>query len=326
MNAIKALLILLFCALVVACGGDSQNNLKTFMTSNGKLKILSTTAMINDIVQRVAKDRVDTIVLIAGNLDPHSYQLVKGDDEKLSYADLIFANGLGLEHGASLQSFLGSSSKTIFLGNLVQKKFPDSILYVKGQIDPHLWMDLSLFSETIPFIVAALSEKDPSHAKEYQERGEAFLKELKALHEVIKGELHQIPKERRYLVTSHDAFNYFARSYLAEEDELKEGSWRERFDAPEGLAPDNQLSSADIQHIVQHLLKHQIKVIFPESNVSQDSIKKIQNATSSFGLEVSIAKDPLYGDAMGAPGSDGDSYPKMLHHNGKIILKYLLEP
>lgn len=294
-----------------------------WITSEGKLKILSTTAMINDLVQEIAKEHAITITLIQGNLDPHSYQLVKGDDEKLSAADLIFYNGLGLEHGASLQHNLESNPKAIALGNLVQKQYPEEIFYVDKQIDPHIWMDLSLFSKTIPPIVDALSKQDPAHAEDYQKNGEALLKTLSEVHEWVKAKVHQVPLEKRYLVTSHDAFNYFARSYLAEESELKDGSWEIRFQAPEGLAPDSQLSSHDIQNILDHLAKFGIQVIFPESNVSQDSIQKIISAGQKKGLNIVISEDPLYGDAMGPPGSPGETYPKMLEHNAEVIEKHL---
>ena len=65
------------------------------MEPNGKLKVLSTTAMLHDLVKQIGGDEIDSTVLICGDLDPHTYQLVKGDGEKLSFADLVFYNGLG---------------------------------------------------------------------------------------------------------------------------------------------------------------------------------------------------------------------------------------
>lgn len=315
-------IVLLFLCFLAGCERVEERAKTThqWMTTEGKLKILSTTAMINDLVIHIAKEHAATTVLIQGNLDPHSYQLVKGDDEKLKNADIIFYNGLGLEHGASLQHNLETNSRGVPLGNLIQKNFPEKIYYVQSQIDPHIWMDLSLFSESIPFIVEELSKKDPEHQEQYKENGANLHKELLLVHEKVKEKIHEIRKEKRYLVTSHDAFNYFTRAYLSEPDEE---NWEVRFQAPEGLAPDSQLSSADIQHILNYLAEYNINVIFPESNVSQDSIRKIINAGKQKGLVVRIANDPLYGDAMGAPGSPGDTYPKMLEHNALIIEKYL---
>lgn len=324
-NLVKVILCFLSLALIYSCSSWDQRSkeLKEWMTPNGKLKVLSSTAMINDMVKRIVGDKADTMTLIQGNLDPHSYQLVKGDDEKLSFATLIFVNGLGLEHGASLQHVLEQKANAVSIGNNIQLRYPERILHVDGQVDPHIWMDMSLFAEAIPVIVTELSIKDPKNQAEYRKRGGALRDELLQLHTSVRNQMHAIPSDKRYLVTSHDAFNYYARAYLADENELSEESWRERFQAPEGLAPDSQLSSSDIQNIIDHLKKYQIHVIFPESNVSQDSIKKIVQAGKESGVDVVIASDPLYGDAMGPPGSEGDSYPKMILHDASVINKYL---
>lgn len=296
---------------------------KEWYTQNGKLKVLSTTAMIDDIVETIGDGHVDTIRLIRGELDPHTYQMVKGDDEKLAYADVIFYNGLGLEHGPSLQKQLMENKDAIPLGDRIMEATPERILRYNGQLDPHIWMDISLWAETVPYIVETLSERDPAHAEEFRQNGAALAEKLNKAHETMRTSLQSIPNEKRYLVTSHDAFNYFAKAYLATDDEVRTDSWQKRFAAPEGLAPESQLSSRDIQLIIDFLKEHQIKVIFPESNVSRDSIRKIVQSGRNSGLDVTIATAYLYGDAMGEPGSDGDTYFKMMEHNNKVIKTYL---
>jgi manganese/zinc/iron transport system substrate-binding protein len=301
---------------------DHQGALYHWMTPNGKVKILSTTAMIDDLVRQVGGEYVDTMVLIKGELDPHSYQLVKGDDEKISFADLIFYNGLGLEHGPSLQNALSKKKNAVPLGNKIQETMPDLILHYKGQVDPHVWMDVSLWAKTIPHIVSALSQKDPSRAETYRENGNRLLDQMEGAHQEIKQILHQIPPPKRYLVTSHDAFNYFTRAYLAENGEGRE-AWLQRFAAPEGLAPESQISTTDIQAIISHLMQYRIHILFAESNVNPDSIRKIIQAAKEKGLNVAIATTYLYADAMGKPGSDADSYLKMIHHNAVTIAQNL---
>lgn len=325
----KQFLHLMTICLLICLAGCSCNErtshveaLRQWMTPNGKLKVLSTTAMINDLVQEVGGENVDGSTLIIGELDPHSYQLVKGDDEKLIFADLIFFNGLGLEHGPSLQSFLLQQSKAIALGDKIQSAEPSIIISYKGQLDPHIWMDVSLWAKSVNYIVEALSEKDPAHAETYRLNGRKLVQKMMEEHESIREELQVIPSMKRYLVTSHDAFNYFTRAYLAGAGENKE-AWQERFAAPEGLAPDSQLSTTNIQEIITHLKKYHIRVIFPESNISRDSIRKIVQAAKETGLDVRIATIPLYADAMGKKGSDGDTYLKMIKHNAKTIASYL---
>jgi len=312
--------------LLAGCGGDHANQQeaeKRWTSPNGKVKVLSTTAMITDLVKQVGDDHVDTLTLIRGELDPHSYQLVKGDDEKLASAQVIFFNGLGLEHGASLQNYLHSTKKAVGLGDILRAQDRSWVLYQNGPTDPHMWMDISLWGKTVPLIVEALSRQDPTNAALYEQNGERLMKEMETVHQEIRKRMKEIPEEKRYLVSSHDAFNYFTRAYLATDQEVATGTWQKRFESPEGLAPESQLSTTDIQFIINHLTKYRIHVLFPESNVSQDSIRKIEQAGEEKGLQLRISKGYLYSDAMGAPGSDGDTYLKMIQHNAKVIAEGL---
>lgn len=317
------IVILLFCLSCTQNQQKPQNSTQSWMAQNGKVKVLSTIAMIDDLVKSVGGEHVDAMTLIKGELNPHSYQLVKGDDEKLAFADLVFFNGLGLEHGPSLQNFLEHNPKSIGLGNQILKNNPELILNIDGQADPHIWMDVSLWSKNLDYIAGAMGKLDPAHSEYYRGNAEKLKGELAKTHESIRNELQEIPASQRYLVTSHDAFNYFTRAYLAKESEWQDDSWHDRFAAPEGLAPESQLSARHIQLILEFLIKHHVYVLFPESNVSKDSIKKIIDAGKGKGLDLKISSDYLYADAMGEPGSDGDSYQKMIQHNAHVIARHL---
>jgi manganese/zinc/iron transport system substrate-binding protein len=261
--------------------------------------------MIDDLVGKVGKDRIDHLVLIRGEIDPHSYNIVKGDDEKISHAELIFANGLNLEHGASLHYQLEHHSDVVFLGEEINKKAADRIIKIGNEIDPHVWMDISLWAEGVDAIVQALSEKDPDGRAFYEENGKALYKEMMDAHRKIKGQLEEIPSEKRHLVTSHDAFNYFTRAYLGSD-------WKDRCIAPEGLAPEGQISSIDIKRVVEYICRYHVEVVFPESNVSRDALKKI---TTACGRTIRISQKPLYGDAMGA-----ETYLKMIEHDAMVLI------
>ncbi len=319
--------LLLLASFGCNSNGPSTRHQETrnWMEPNGKIKVLSTVAMINDLVKRIGQEHVDAITLIKADLDPHSYRLVKGDDDKIAAADILFYNGLGLEHGPSLKQALEVNSKAVAVGNKIIEQNPEKLLHFKGQVDPHIWMDISLWIQGIPLIVTKLSEHDPEHHEEYEKNGEELTQLLKKSHEEVKSLIQSIPSSKRYLVTSHDAFNYFARAYMATEDEIKEGTWGDRFAAPEGLSPESQLSVRDIQNIIDHLQKYKIEVLFPETSVSQDSLKKILSAGREKGMNLQIAKDPLYADSMGSRGTDGDTYPRMIKHNAEVITKYLKE-
>lgn len=321
------LLRMFFClfglAILAGCAGEKhaqrQEAFNAWIENNGKVKVLSTTAMINDLVKGIGKEHVDALTLIQGGLDPHSYQLVKGDDEKLAHAQVVFYNGLGLEHGPSLKRHLNDNAKACALGDGVESQGDALIVYVNGQKDPHIWMDISLWSRIIPLIAECLSRQDPAHADFFQSNAEELQAEMARAHAEVKRIMHEVPAEKRYLVTSHDAFNYFTRAYLSEGSEQENGEWSKRFAAPEGLAPESQLSAMDIKAIIEYLDRHQISLVFPESNVSRDSIRKIIQAGQEKGLNVQMASCVLYGDAMGPPGSEADTYLKMIRCNAKAL-------
>ncbi|MFT4552591.1 MAG: manganese/zinc/iron transport system substrate-binding protein [Chlamydiales bacterium] len=316
-----------FLILLVSCSGGVDishgKEFEDWVDSKGKIRVLSTIGMIDDLVRRVGGEHVTSISLIKGNLDPHSYELVKGDGEKLEYADIIFYNGLGLEHGPSLKHSLENNPLAFSLGDIVREKYKELILEVDGQLDPHIWMDISMWMRTLPIIVEKLSKHDPEHAAAYRLNGQEFMLEMKRVDKEVRELLHSVPEDKRYLVTSHDAFNYFTRSYLAGPEEKDFEQWKIRFQSPEGLAPDAQISTMDIQNTLEHLEKYNISILFSESNVSKDSIRKILDAALEKDISVKIARTALYGDAKGESGSTGDSYLKMIRHNALTISNYL---
>lgn len=325
----RVLLGLLVCMLggcaLQKQGAERKQMARDWMAPNGKLKVLATTAMIGNLVEVIGDSHVDVLVLIQGDADPHSYQLVKGDDEKLSYANTIFYNGLGLEHGPTLQSYLLNHTKAISLGNYIQGIKPTEIIHVGQETDPHIWMDVSLWKNGIPLIVHVLSEQDPQHAEEFRKNGQMLYTELNQEDSRIVQYMHQLPEDKRFLVTSHDAFNYFVRRYLATPQEAENGTWRKRVDSPLGLSPESQLNAHEIVAIIDYMQKYQIHVLFPESNLSHDAVDKILSAGKEKGLDLKVSPHALYGDAMGPKGSSGDTYLKMIWYDAKVIRNELAE-
>lgn len=313
-------LLLLLLAMTACHAPQRQAHRNAWMERSGHLKVLTSIAMIADVAEQIGGENVDVLALIEGELDPHSYELVKGDDEKFRRADLIFYNGLGLEHGLSLRKALENNPKAVALGNTLLERTPSPILLSDGQYDPHIWMDIALWKQVVDPIVEALSARDPEHASTYRERGEALTQRLNETDAKIYDLLHSVPEERRYLVTSHDAFSYFTRHYLAEPEEVATESWQVRCAAPEGLAPDAQLSVTDIMEILDHVETYKIPVLFPESNVSRDALRKIEVSAQERGFDVRLSKETLYGDSMGTA-----TYLEMIAHNAEVIARELKE-
>jgi len=307
------LLLLLSCSLL---GCSKRNNEREWWNYNSKLKILSTISMIHDFVQEIGGEYVDAAVLIRGELDPHSYELVKGDDEKFERATIVFCNGLGLEHSLSLRQKIATHPCSIAVADILLKKEPSLLLCVENQYDPHVWMDITLWMHIIEPIVHALAEADPDHALIYEQRGRLLSERLEQTDRVLYQKMQAIPSELRYLITSHDAFHYFTRRYLANPNEM---NWKERCAAPEGLAPESQLSITDIYEIVHLIEKRRVPVLFPESNMSKDALRKIVKVGLEKGYYITLSKEPLYGDSMGS----ATSYLDMMSHNVRVITEEL---
>jgi manganese/zinc/iron transport system substrate-binding protein len=278
---------------------------------SGKLKVLSTIGMIDSLIKEVGGDVIDCLCLIDKNIDPHSYELLKGDDEKLQGADLIFCNGLGLEHGASLQHQLECHPETIRLGELIFRDKKERLIFVDGQVDPHIWMDVELFSFVIDPIVTALSKKDPAHAGYFRENGEKLKKDMLQLDRELMERMGQLSEERRYFAASHEGFYYLIKRYVAFSGE----EWQERFSAPEGLAPDGQLSVCDICRVSDFLCRHRIPVLFPEANSRGDVLQKLVSVCQEKGHRMTISPVPLYADTMGE-----GSYLEMMRSNIETLL------
>lgn len=293
------------------------------MKKNGKIKVLSTTAMIDDLVSRVGRERIDHLTLIQGDLDPHTYELVKGDDEKFACADLVFSNGLGLEHGASLSYQISRHKMSVSIGDQIFAQDPSLVIRVDGQVDPHIWMDLSLMAKGVESIVSALCTLDPKGCQYYKENGRKLMTQMQQAHREMVESFEALPQEKRYLVTSHDAFNYFVRTYMATPEERSSGEWRTRLAAPEGLAPDGQLSSMHIKDVIDYLLEHNVRTVFPESNVNRDALKKIVSSCDKAGVIVCINEDALFGDSMGGSRCRVKSYIEMIQHNARTIIEGL---
>jgi len=304
-----------------ACSTASDINiskLNKWMGCNDKIKVLTTTPIIEDLVSRIGGENIEIISLIEGDLDPHSYEIVRGDAEKIATAQVIFANGLSLEHSASISHQLKMHKNVVFLGDEVMKSHPKEIIYIQGQVDPHIWMDLTIWKKCINPIAENLTKLDPLHAEDFQKNAQIALYAFDNQHNIIKRKLAQIPIEKRYLVTSHDAFNYFVRCYFVDDFQRERATWNNHVVAIQGLAPDEQISPLEISSVVKYVLTHKIPVIFSERNLSQDSLHKVVDACRRKGMNTILANDVLFGDTMG-----GNTYFEMLDHNVEVICRNL---
>jgi manganese/zinc/iron transport system substrate-binding protein len=289
-----------------------------------KLYILATTKMIQSFVDAIGKNHITSHCLIREDLDPHSYELTKGDKDLFDQADIVFYHGLGFEQQGSLVALLKSNKeKSIAVTQNIKNSSSEKILFEQEkQIDPHFWLDISLWEKIIDPIVEKLIEKDSASKVFYQKNAELLKKDCKTLHENLQKSLRNLPEKKRYLATSHDGFRYFARAYLSEEKEILENTWQKRVFSLEGFIPEIQVSLQEMQKFLHKIINHQITVVFPESNMNPDVLKKIVWAANKKNYPLTLASDVLYGDSVGKTVEE-NPYFFMMTHNRDVVMKFL---
>jgi manganese/zinc/iron transport system substrate-binding protein len=272
-------------------------------------KMVATTGMVGDLVRGVGGSDVEVAVMMGPGVDPHLYKSGVRDVSLLGTADVIFYSGLHLEGKmAELFERLGERRRAI----AVTHHFPKEVLHAEegGEADPHVWFDVRLWARAAREVQRAMIELDPPRAQAYTERGNKYLRELNELDAWSRRELAQIPRERRVLVTAHDAFGYFGSAYGVEVMGLQ------------GISTASEFGLSDVSGLVKLLAARRIKAVFVESSVSPRAIEAVVQGARARGHTVRIG-GTLYSDAPGPPGTGADSYIGMVRHNVNTIVKAL---
>ena len=296
--------LLLLAALLAACAPDASGAKK------GVVRVTATTGMVADLARRVGGDRVAVEALMGPGVDPHLYSASPSDLDRLRAADLVLYSGRLLE-GKMTDIFTSlARKKPVFA--VTEGIADDRLLSPKeleGHFDPHVWFDVALWADTLPVVAQALSEVDPKNAAEYRARAEEYKAELTKLHDEVKSAIATVPKERRVLITSHDAFRYFGRAYDLEVKGLQ------------GVSTVQDAGVRDVQDLANLIAERKIKAIFVETSVSEASIRAVQKWAQEKGHDVKIGGH-LYSDAMGDQPPE-DTYPGMVRANVKTIVEAL---
>ncbi|AAP05183.1 metal ABC transporter solute-binding protein, Zn/Mn family [Chlamydia caviae] len=286
---VKLSICLFLVFLVSGCSSSKVHN------SDNKACVLSMNRMIHDCVSRIIGDTLCSIVLIDGAIDPHAYEMVKGDEDKMAMSRLIFCNGLGLEHTASLRKHLEGNSKTVSIGERLIARKVFSPIEEDGFYDPHIWTDMSIWTEAAKEITTALIAEFPEYEEQFAANSKELIEEMHVLDSWAQRCLSTIPKESRYLVSGHNAFSYFTRRYLATPEEVQANVWNKRCMSPEGISPEAQISIRDIMLVVDYIHEHNVHVIFPEDTLNQDALKKIASCLKK-EHNIRLSARPLYSD------------------------------
>ncbi len=275
-----------------------------------KIKVASFSMIDTEIVQQVGDDHVDVAALVKPGVDPHEYEPTPADLRKVSEAQLILTSGKHLENYLSkLQEATGGKADLLEVGNHLPslKMKPGEVedgADEGGRIeDPHWWHSVSNVKQATKIIRDELIKLDPADKADFEKNANAYLVKLDALDNWVRRKVAELPRDKRKLVTSHDAFQYFARDYGF------------TIEAIEGVNTETEASNRHVSELIDDIKKQGVKAIFPESTLNPKVTTQITRET---GVKIG---GTLYADGLG-PG-EASTYEGMMKHNVSTIVDAL---
>jgi len=304
---------------LIGCNRPQANNdahggrkLSVPYTHKGSMpiKVVCTTGMVGDLVRNLGGSFVTVEQLMGEDVDPHLYKVTSADVAKLNGADVVFYSGLHLEGKMTDTLERMAHKKPVFA--VTEFLDPKWLLTDEHKHpDPHVWFDVAAWSEVAGVIGDALAMYDPTNAATYKKQTESYRTELAKLHAETKQQIAAIePKEKRVLITSHDAFRYFGRAYDIEVKGIQ------------GISTDAEASVGDVNQLVNFIVTRKVNAVFVETSVNQRNMKSLQEGCKSRRHDIRIGGE-LFSDAMGKDGTPAGTYIGMIQHNVDTIVNAL---
>jgi len=301
--------IVLVAALACAAAGCGKTKDKD---RGYPYKVVTTVAMVTDIVKRVAGDKAQVDGLMGEGVDPHMYTASRNDVAAMMRADVILYSGLMLEGKmADTLVKMGREGKKVYA--VTELIDPKSLLEppeMAGHHDPHVWMDVKAWSKCVEAAGKSLGEYDPPNADYYKKNAAELIADLDKLDAYARTAMATVPQKSRVLITSHDAFNYFGRAYGLDVRGIQ------------GISTESEAGVKDISKLVDLIVDRDVKAVFVESSVSEKNIRALVEGANARGKQVKVG-GTLFSDAMGAPGTYEGTYIGMIDHNVTTVVRAL---
>ncbi|MDB5896372.1 MAG: metal transporter substrate-binding protein [Rhodoferax sp.] len=265
------------------------------------LPVTASFSILGDLVRVVGGDRVAVTTLVGPEEDAHVFEPRPADARNIVRSRLLVLNGLGFEPWAQkLARSAAFKGTTLVASNGVKAR---TLPAEKGHdhnhadTDPHAWQDPTNVMIYVRNIAATLSQLDPAGAASFRVNSDAYVAELQALDAWARQQIAQLPKDKRRVITSHDAFGYFAAHYGLE------------FLAPQGVSTDAEPSAKAVAALIRQIQREKIRAVFFENMGNPKLLAQLsRDAGVTPGAE-------LYADALSAPGKPGATYLSMMRHN-----------
>lgn len=276
------------------------------------VKVVASTTLVGDVVHQVGGDRIQLTVLYPIGADPHTFEPRPQDAAAITDAQIIFLNGLELEH--SLEPLIESNANGTIIevsdgvevlpfsaADSIETSLKDRDNHGDG--DPHVWLDPNQVKVWVENIAQALSEGDPDHADYYKENAVSYIAELDELDQWIQEKVATIPVEKRKIVTDHESFGYFAERYEFEIVGLVVSS----------LSTSASPSALDLASLQDTIKELNIPAIFIDTTVNPALSEQIAADTGVKLIEI-------HNGSLGNIGSGTETYLLFMRTNVQAIV------
>jgi zinc/manganese transport system substrate-binding protein len=271
------------------------------------LPVVASFSILGDLTARVGGDRIVLTTLVGPDGDAHVYEPGPSDARAVSEARLLVVNGLAFEGWMDrLKGAAGFDGiEVVATAGVRALKLAEADGHAHGHehgdVDPHAWQDVANAEIYVRNIAAGLEKADPAGAAVYRANAEAYLAELRELDAEIRASLAAVPADRRVVVTSHDAFGYFAAAYGLE------------VLAAQGVSTESEASAADVAALIRQVREDGVQAVFAENVTDPRLLEQIVRET---GARIG---GTLHSDALSPPGTAAATYVGMMRHNAGAI-------
>lgn len=271
-----------------------------------RLNVVATFSILGDFARNVGGDRVNVTALVGPNSDTHVYTPTPDDAKQVSAAKLVIVNGLGLEGWLPrLVKSAGDRAIIVTATKGIVTRKPATGDDHGHAFDPHAWQAVPNAKVYVANIRDALIAADPTAAEVYRANAETYLARLEALDREVRAAVDTIPADRRRVISTHDAFGYFAAAYGI------------TFIAPQGVSTESEVSARDLAGIVRQIRAEKIPAVFLENITDPRLMRQIATET---GAQIG---GTLYSDSLTGEKGDAPTYIDMVRHNIKALTSAL---
>jgi zinc/manganese transport system substrate-binding protein len=286
---------------VLLAGATALTLLGSSAHAAAPLPVVASFSILGDLVKIVGGDRVRVTTLVGPDEDAHVFEPKPSDAKAIAQSKLLVVNGLGFEPWAHKLAGAAAYKGLTVVASQGVKGHTMTDEHRHAEADPHAWQNPNNVVLYVRNIAAALAQADPEGAGLFKARADAYAKELQELDAWAKTQFATIPLVKRKVITSHDAFGYFAAQYQI------------MFLAPQGVSTEAEPSAKGVAKLIRQIQREKIRAVFLENMVNP---KLIAQLSQDAGVTLGAA---LYADALSGANQPGATYLAMVRHNVRAL-------